>query len=49
MEDMNKRGFDGRKLRDAAKALIEKHGSAALAKPATKPATKPTKPVANKA
>jgi TRAP-type C4-dicarboxylate transport system substrate-binding protein len=26
MEDMNKRGFDGKKLLDTAKALIEKHG-----------------------
>ncbi len=25
-EDMNKRGFDGRKLMDTARALIEKHG-----------------------
>ena len=25
MEDMNKRGFDGRKLLDTARALIEKH------------------------
>jgi TRAP-type transport system periplasmic protein len=31
VEDMNKRGFDGRKLLDTARALIEKHG-------ATKPA-----------
>jgi TRAP-type transport system periplasmic protein len=28
MEDMNKRGFDGRKLLDGAKALIEKHTKA---------------------
>ena len=26
VEDMNKRGFDGRKLLDAARGLIEKHG-----------------------
>jgi TRAP-type transport system periplasmic protein len=26
MEDMNKRGFDGKKLLEAAKGLIEKHG-----------------------
>ena len=31
MEDMNKRGFDGRKLLDTARALIEKHGKAAPA------------------
>jgi TRAP-type transport system periplasmic protein len=35
VEDMNKRGFDGRKLLDTAKALIAKHGQAA---PAAKPA-----------
>ncbi len=29
MADMNKRGFDGRKLIDTARALIEKHGKAA--------------------
>lgn len=29
MEDMNKRGFDGRKLLDTARALIAKHGKAA--------------------
>ena len=34
MEDMNKRGFDGRKLRDTARALIEKHGKTAAAKAA---------------
>ena len=28
VEDMNKRGFDGRKLLDTAKALIEKHTKA---------------------
>lgn len=27
MEDMNKRGFDGKKLLDTARALIEKHGA----------------------
>ena len=26
VEDMNKKGFDGKKLLDTAKALIEKHG-----------------------
>jgi len=26
VEDMNKRGFDGRKLLDTARALIDKHG-----------------------
>ncbi|HSV47462.1 MAG TPA: TRAP transporter substrate-binding protein [Ramlibacter sp.] len=31
VEDMNKRGFDGRKLLDTARALIEKHGKAAAA------------------
>ena len=34
MEDMNKRGFDGRKLLDTARALIEKHAKAAPAKKA---------------
>jgi TRAP-type transport system periplasmic protein len=29
MEDMNKRGFDGKKLFETAKALIEKHGKTA--------------------
>jgi TRAP-type transport system periplasmic protein len=33
-EDMNKRGFDGKKLLDTAKALIEKHGKGAPAKKA---------------
>lgn len=28
MEDMNKRGFDGRKLLDTARALIDKHTKA---------------------
>jgi hypothetical protein len=32
VEDMNKRGHDGRKLLDTARALIEKHSKA----PATK-------------
>ena len=31
VEDMNKRGFDGRKLLDTARALIDKHGKAAPA------------------
>jgi TRAP-type transport system periplasmic protein len=42
IEDMNKRGFDGRKLRDAAKVLIEKHGkllAGGKAAPAPKTAT----------
>lgn len=44
MEDMNKRGFDGRKLLDTARALIEKHGKAAApAKTAPAKAT-PKKP-----
>lgn len=47
MEDMNKRGFDGKKLRDAAKALIEKHGNPAPKAPA-KAAAKPAKPAATK-
>ncbi len=34
MDDMNKRGFDGRKLRDSARALIEKHGKLVAAKAA---------------
>jgi TRAP-type C4-dicarboxylate transport system substrate-binding protein len=33
-EDMNKRGFDGRKLLETARALIDKHGKTALAKKA---------------
>ena len=28
VEDMNKRGFDGRKLLDTARALIDKHTKA---------------------
>jgi TRAP-type C4-dicarboxylate transport system substrate-binding protein len=39
IEDMNKRGFDGRKLMDTARALIEKH-TKAQAMPAKKPAKK---------
>jgi len=34
MEDMNKRGFDGKKLLDSARALIEKHGKPSPAKKA---------------
>ena len=34
IEDMNKRGFDGRKLVDGARALIEKHGKAGGSKKA---------------
>ena len=37
MEDMNKRGFDGRKLLDSARALIEKHSKAAPAAAKTAP------------
>ena len=29
VEDMNKRGFDGKKLLETARALIDKHGKAA--------------------
>ena len=29
VEDMNKKGFDGKKLLDTARALIEKHGKTA--------------------
>ncbi len=32
VEDMNKRGFDGRKLLDTARALIDKHGKPAVKK-----------------
>jgi TRAP-type C4-dicarboxylate transport system substrate-binding protein len=35
-EDMTKRGFDGKKLLETAKALIEKHGKASAAAPAKK-------------
>jgi TRAP-type transport system periplasmic protein len=38
IEDMNKRGFDGRKLIETARALIEKHGKAAPAKAPAKKA-----------
>jgi TRAP-type C4-dicarboxylate transport system substrate-binding protein len=38
VEDMNKRGFDGRKLLDTARALIEKHTKAPAAKAAAKKA-----------
>jgi len=38
VEDMNKRGFDGRKLLDTARALIEKHTAAQKAAPAAKKA-----------
>jgi TRAP-type C4-dicarboxylate transport system substrate-binding protein len=34
VEDMNKRGFDGKKLLETARALIEKHGKAAPTKKA---------------
>jgi TRAP-type C4-dicarboxylate transport system substrate-binding protein len=39
MQDMGKRGFNGKQLLDTAKALIEKHGKVAAAPPA-KPAAK---------
>jgi len=39
IEDMNKRGFDGRKLIDTARALIEKH-TKAQSMPAKKSAKK---------
>jgi len=35
---MNKRGFDGRKLIDTARALIEKHGKEPAAKAPAKKA-----------
>ena len=38
IEDMNKRGFDGRKLIDSARALIEKHAKAPAAKAPAKKA-----------
>lgn len=38
VEDMNKRGFDGKKLLDTARSLIEKHGKTASAAPAGKKA-----------
>jgi TRAP-type C4-dicarboxylate transport system substrate-binding protein len=38
VEDMNKRGFDGRKLLDTARALIEKHTKAPVAKAPAKKA-----------
>jgi TRAP-type transport system periplasmic protein len=40
VEDMNKRGHDGRKLLETARALIEKHGKTAAAAPAKAPAKK---------
>jgi TRAP-type C4-dicarboxylate transport system substrate-binding protein len=36
VEDMNKRGYDGRKLLDTARALIEKHTKATVAKATAK-------------
>ena len=42
MVDMDKRGFDGRQLRDAARALIEKHGKPTAAEKPVK-STKPIK------
>lgn len=36
VEDMNKRNFDGKKLLETARALIDKHGKAAPAAPAKK-------------
>ena len=38
VEDMNKRGYDGRKLLDTARALIEKHTKASAAKSPAKKA-----------
>jgi TRAP-type transport system periplasmic protein len=38
VEDMNKRGFDGKKLLDTAKALVEKHGKSAAAPAKATPA-----------
>ena len=38
VDDMNKRGFDGKKLLEGAKALIEKHGKTAAAKAPAKKA-----------
>jgi TRAP-type C4-dicarboxylate transport system substrate-binding protein len=38
IEDMNKRGFDGRKLIDTARALIEKHAKEPAAKAPAKKA-----------
>jgi TRAP-type C4-dicarboxylate transport system substrate-binding protein len=38
VEDMNKRGYDGRKLIDTARALIEKHTKASAAKSPAKKA-----------
>jgi TRAP-type C4-dicarboxylate transport system substrate-binding protein len=38
VEDMNKRGFDGKKLLETAKALIEKHGKAGAAPAKAAPA-----------
>ena len=40
MQDMDKRGFNGRKLLDTAKALIEKHGKTASAPTKAAPAKK---------
>ncbi len=40
IEDMNKRGFDGRKLLDTARALIEKHSKTAAAPAGKAPAKK---------
>jgi hypothetical protein len=38
VEDMNKRGYDGRKLIETARALIEKHSKAPAAKSPAKKA-----------
>ena len=40
VEDMNKRGFDGKKLLETARALIEKHGKTAAAPAKAAPAKK---------
>jgi len=43
VEDMNKRGFDGRKLLDTAKTLIEKHGKVAAVESKPAPKAPPAK------
>jgi len=45
IEDMNKRGFDGRKLLDTARALIDKHTKAAQEPAKTTPAKATAKKV----
>ena len=48
VEDMNKRGFDGRKLLDTARALIEKHSKVAVAPAKAAPAAPTAAKVAPK-